>query len=348
MKILTLKITLFISILISFVSLNAQKIDANFDTEIWVDNFNKADTQWKQVTNKDEIYIIQENAYYLQYNNKNSNGIVLYGGDKYFKNYHAEIKFSYSKNHSNNASFGVVFASQRNQSGAFIIELKPKGEYRVSKYNGNKIEPISVDENGYSWTKIKDYREQLKEHYISIYANYKYFDLYVDGIFLATVDNVFFKEGKLGFMLSGGAQVSIKYIKVFGEKADSNKRVKNDEVELLNELIKILKNNIDELSHQKDSIQKISKSKVINSSNSKEIVQLKKDNKTLEAENKKLEYQLKKIKIENEKLQQFKKDIQTGTNGNTILDLTDLLQKEREKYENLLKKYEDLKQQTKE
>lgn len=344
----TFLISFFLFIHIS----TAQNVIDNFSAIVWQDEFNGGNADlWRQTTNAEEVFIIQNGEYVLLKKNNIGYGLILPNEKMAFNAHKAEFSLKLDGDNRKSASAGVIVMAQEDGKGAFLIEINGKRQYRISKYNGFAFKPIDT------WAKSRSLEGRGKYNTITVTTSDKKYDLYLNGEFERSFSEVSFKNGKVGLYIGPDSKANVDFVKVYvspNEKEQLRKQVQKekqaDNDPVLTKVIEKLREQAVELEIQRDSLQEIVRQlKEENKKNqgSWSVQKLRRENRELKAEIKRLKKENAKLANENIYLKEFKETIENGESGDIIITLTQALEEERERVSILAAENEKLQKEIK-
>lgn len=325
----------------------AQNVTDNFNALVWQDEFNGGSAElWRQTTNAEEVFIIQNGEYVLLKKNKVGYGLILPNEEMEFSAHKAEFRFKLDEDTRKQASAGAIIMAQEDGKGAFLVEINGKRQYRISKYNGFAFKPID------SWKKDREINGRGEFNKVVVVTANKKYDLYINDKFISSFSEVSYKDGKIGVYISADSKANFDYVKIFVSNAEKERlkkqtqkeeAIKNDPV--LTKVITQLREKAVELEIQRDSLQEIVKQ--LQKENKKNqgswgVQKLRRENRELKAKIKRLEKENNNLITENSDLKEFKETIENGESGDIIITLTKALEEERERVSILASENEKL------
>lgn len=349
-------VRIFVVFLFSFFVLinssTAQNVTDNFGALVWQDEFNGGNAElWRQTTNAEEVFIIQNGKYVLFKKNKIGYGLILPNEKMGFSAHKAEFKFKLDEDTRKQASAGVVLMAQEDGKGAFLVEINGKRQYRISKYNGFAFKPLD------NWKKDKIINSRGKFNTVTVVTENKKYDLYINAEYITSFSEVSYKEGKVGVFIGADSKASFDYVKVYVTNAEKEKIKKQTNKEnaiendpILTSVITKLREQVVELEIQRDSLQEIVRLlKIENNKNqgSWSVQKLRRENSELKAKIKSLERENNKLFRENANLKEFRETIENGESGDIIITLIKALEEERERVSILASENEKLQDEIK-
>jgi len=333
------------------LSAGGQSVTDNFKALVWKEEFDQNSPLWKQSTNADEVYIIQQGQYILYRKAATGYGLIFPTEKMQFASHKAEFKISLDDENDKSSSAGVVVMAQDDGKGAFLIEINGKKQYRISKYNGTVFKPIGDD-----WKKSKAINGRGESDIITLKMDNKMYDLFINNQYITSFSEVSYKGGKVGLYVAPESKVNIDYVRIYVTSEESErlqkemeKKTQAAEDPVLTEVIKKLREKIVSLEEERDSLRVVVKNleKKTGDNAPPSAQKLRTENKELKAEIERLKKENAALTKENNLLRKFKETIQNGEDGDIIINLTNAIETERQRVEALVEENEELNEEIK-
>jgi hypothetical protein len=325
----------------------AQTVNSSFNALVWADEFETTGGNlWRQATNGDEIFLVQNGEYLLFRKSPNSGGLVFPNEKMSFSAHRVEVKLKLDEDNAKQASGGMIVMVQEDSKGAFLVEINGKKEYQVSRYNGTTFKPLA------DWQKSKHINGRGEYDVLSVSMEDKKYDLYINGNFVTSFSEVSYKNGKIGLYAGPESKLSADYVHVY--VTDSEKERMRRELEKQKEekedptltgIIRKLREQMVLLEIERDSLRVIVedlKKRNGDGGGNATTQKLRAENKELKAEIEKLKKENAALVKENTTLKKFKETIQNNENGDIIINLTEAIETERQRIEILADENEKL------
>lgn len=314
----------------------AQNVSGMFVDTVVYDGFSSNQKNFPQKYNTSELSTLENGLYRLKRMSATGLSIVYLNTPENYASYEVSAKISLIKSKPA-SSAGIILHGQRTRSGGILVEFNAKKQYRVTKQSGSNLRLLSGSPKENGWMKSKHLN---KSGYNTILVKTKenYFDIYINNNYAYTVFDMEFKEGNVGLFASAQSEIIIDdfiykkeessiekalFIKPGDKESDDNSNTE------FQEIILIFKTKIDRQQIEIDKLEKqlnkcnsmltydttlISKVKSLESSNTK-----------LEIKTDSLSRQLYRSKKRLSYLESMKEDIEKGSNGDLVLNLTSIL-----------------------
>lgn len=330
-----------------------QTVFGNFNALVWADDFDgqKADL-WRQTTNADELFIIQNGEYNLVKKSTTNYGLIFPNEKVAFSSHKAEFRIKIDDESSKDASAGVVVMAQEDGKGAFLIEINGKRQYRISKYNGTTFRPIND-----GWQKNKAIEGRGEYNTIAISMEDRKYDLLINGKLITSFSEVSYKSGKIGLFVAANSSAKVDYVRVYVTNEEKDRILKDIQREkdakddpVLTAVITKLREQMVQLEIERDSLRVVVeelKKENNKSQGTPSMQKLRAENRDLKDEIARLKKENAQLGKENAQLKDFKETIENGESGDIIITLTKALETERERVAILAAENEKLNEEIK-
>lgn len=360
-----MRFILLILIIVYQINCFAQKFSEKYDSIVYEEQFIDANSSWEQRSSVNE-FAVTADGYYV-FKNKNADNFIVSMLKPYvdFTDCSVSVSLKTDASKSIENSLGLMLNATADGTGAIICEINSKGQYRVRKFSNGQWQILSfAGDNGWNKSKLikpKSFNE------ITVINNSGIFDLYINSVFVFSFIEKKYLSGNIGFFAGKNSTGKVDFIKVLKKslslekdisqnsetkKDFDNNKDKNVEKERKgeeNEVILLLKSKIDKqqkkITELNTSLEKCRKQKSSDTTMEIKNIELTQLNETLMIEKGKLEIELKKAKDKLAELEILKKAIEDDKNGDIILTLNDIINREKKKNSELNQKNEDLKKE---
>jgi len=342
---------LFLLVLSKFTT--GQHVFTKFDKVVMYDDFSHVSNRWEQKNSTSESFIISDNQYTIKRLKESYFAITLPKTEDQFANFElvTSIKLE-SLDDNKSASAGVVIKAQKSGDGALIVEINNNREYRILILENGKMQAIFDDKN-HGWQKSKSLRSSDFNE-LKVITSGNEFDVYFNKKYERTFIETTFEAGRIGFYAGAKSALISDYIIIRADEVAeaTSGSMSSSEDHTYTELALVFKTKIDkqrkEIDILSEELGKCKSSLSIDTSAARENKTLKKDNRELNQKVVELEAAVERSKDRLSYLESMKEDIEKNTNGDLILNLTELLSREKSKNEDLKKENEKLKKDLKE
>ena len=354
MKFLALTMLIFLS---QFTNGQTRpRVYTTFENVAVFDDFNYISNRWEQKSTSTESFIISEKIYSIQRIHDSYFSISLARDVPDLGDFELITSIEIPKTKTNKgASGGVVMKAQKTGNGALILEINAKRQYRFKLIKNGAIKTLFGDKNN-GWIKSKNLRSKgVNEIRIATEGNE--YDIFFNNKFERSLIETSFRKGRLGFYAGPRSTMIARLfiVKINGDleevqnpkKEDIEEPVEKDDT--YTELVKVFKTKIDkqqaEIEQLTEDLNICKANLSIDTASASKVKVLNKQNKELNAEVDRLENELNTARKRLTYLESMKEDIESQPNGDLILNLTELLSREKEKNKKLSKENEQLRKE---
>ena len=331
-----MRFLIFVFTIGTFIFTKGQNVFTNFKDTLCLENFNdNSSKKFPQKFNSLELSIIENGNYrinriettgrsiaYLQQNN-NINSFELKTSVKFLKS-------------SNLSSGGIIFHSQSNPNRALFFEINNERKFRVTKLFNQQSKLLSGEPKSLGWIKNTSI-EKSGTNTLTIRTNMGYSDFFINGNYIHSIYDVQLQEGRIGLFAGAESEIlindfllksNIKKENVVGISTDNQKNKDEPNVEF-QEVILIFKAKIDKQQTTILSLQRevdkyrgmlnydttlVSRASFLESENKALTFKLDSTTQALDKNQSRLAY-----------LESIKEDVEKGSNGDLVLNLTSIL-----------------------
>jgi hypothetical protein len=338
---------LFLLVLSKFTT--GQNVFTKFEKVVMYDDFSYVSNRWEQKNSSSESFIISNNVYTVKRVKDTYFAITLPNETDEYANFElvTSIKME-STVDGKLSSGGLVLKAQKSGDGAIILEINNQKAYRLLIMVNGKIQPLFGNKD-LGWHKSRNLNEStFNEIKIVTFGNE--FDIYFNKKFERTFIETTFDVGRIGYYVGAKSGISCDYLILRANESESPDDASvssSNGDETYTELALVFKTKIDK---QRMEIDKLSEELNICRSSLSMDTSAIGENKVLNKENRELNRKVVQLEAEVEQsrerlsyLESMKEDIENDTNGDVILNLTELLSKQKSKNEDLKKENEKLK-----
>lgn len=315
---------------------SGQKIITNYSDTLLFDNFNGIQNNFPQKYNAFELLIIEKNSYLIKRISSQSSSVALDKTLEAIDEFEIISNLALVKSKNKEASGGLVVHAQTTMNGAITVEINSKKQFKITKLFDNQSRYLSGQPANNGWVKFK-YLNKKGNNTIKIKAKAGYYDVYFNNYFAFTVFDNQYDKGKVGFYIGAESEMIVSDILVLGvKKVDLLGNTAGDQNasggfsdDNFQEVVKLFKDKIDEQQRTIATLQSevdkcrsmlnydtslVSRSKELEIMNKMLISKLDSATTELRRNSKRLAY-----------LESFKNDIEAGSNGDLVLNLTSIL-----------------------
>ncbi len=335
---------------------NSPRVFATFENVAVFDDFSYITSRWEQKNSSNERFIISDQKYSIQRIKDSYFSITLAKDVVGLKDFELITSIEVEKSKSNKkASGGIVLKAQKTGTGAFILEINAKKQYRFRILKNGVMTSLFADKND-GWMKSSNLRTKgLNEIRVATSGNE--YDVYFNNQFERSIIETSFKEGRVGFFVNAKSSMVARLfiVKINGELKDAS-GAKEEEVEAeeatddtYTELVKVFRTKIDkqraEINQLSEDLNICKANLSIDTASAGKVKILTKENIELKSEKDRLEMEMQEAQKRLTYLESLKEDIESQVDGDIIIHLTELLSKEKAKSKKLIAEKKELQQE---
>lgn len=314
----------------------AQNVFTKFNDTLVYDDFTSNKFNFPQKYTALEISIIDEGNYRLKRLNDEGASFSYLKLDKPLYSYEVQTNISITKGGN---SAGILLNGQSTANGGILLEINPKKRFKITKISGDRIRLLSGSPSSNGWVKSKKLNKK-GNNLVTVKVQEGYYDIYFNGEFEFTAYDTEFKSGKIGLYANASTEVLVQDF-LLKKRASSQSIISNSVVEntpdnkndnqdpSFQEVILIFKTKIDQqqleigtLQNELDRCKSMLNYDTALVSNA---ATLKYNNKILSEKLDSTSKVLTKNKKRLEYLESMREDVEKGSNGDLVLNLTSIL-----------------------
>jgi len=330
-----MRIVSFVVIICLSILANGQKIATKFADTLLYDHFDGTKSNFPQKYNASELLIIEKNHYRIKRISNLSSSIALDKSIESVDEFEIIANVSLTKSKNKDASGGLVLHAQTVMNGAITVEINGKKEFKINKLFDNQSRYLSGNPASQGWIKFKHLNKKGLNK-IGVKVKNGYYDLYLNDRFAFSVFDNQYTQGKIGFYIGSESEMEVEDVLVLGtnkeiittggEKSSTGGGFQDDNFQ---EVVKLFKTKIDEQQKTIETLQVevdrcrsmlnydtslVSRSKELEIMNRMLIGKLDSASNELRRSSKRLAY-----------LESLREDIEAGSNGDLVLNLTSIM-----------------------
>ena len=194
-----------------FYPAQTQQVTKEFMKLVWEDNFQKLENTWAQQSTTDNFFIGSSEGFEVWRKSKNNGYFIFPQKVQEFRVFEAAVHFVFDGKGSPENAAGLVLQAQPDGSGAVIVEVNRKKQFRVRRASSNRIMPVNEPNKG--WRKPNK-KIKGNEMIVTVKTNDKVYDLFINGIYVYTFTEIEFSKGWIGLYVGPDTRVIYKKISV--------------------------------------------------------------------------------------------------------------------------------------
>lgn len=357
-----MRLILVLTVIVCQLNAFAQKITGKFDEIVSEDEFLSITGKWEQRSSATDFYITENGNYIVKNRNKDFFSTSLHNPELNLTKYEADMMLKPEGSKKQENSIGLMINARSDGSGAIVCEMNGKSQYRVRKFLNGQWEILSyAGDNG--WNKDKAIKNKSYNE-LMVRCENGVFDFYINSVFIFSFTDKKFTSGNVGVFASAGGAGKIDFIKIKKEEiittspddkpdnpdskpnSTSTQPTGND-----NEVVLLLKSKIDKqqkkISELNRDLEKCRLQKSGDTTLEIKNIELTQQNEKLLIEKGKLEIELRTAKEALAEYEVLKKTLESDSNGDVILTLNEIINREKRKNQELQLKVNSLQTENK-
>ena len=331
-----MRFLIFVFTIGTFILTQGQNVFTNFKDTLCLENFNdNSSKKFPQKFNSLELSIIENGNYRINRIETTGRSIAYLQQNNNINSFELKTSVKFSKS-SNLSSGGIIFHSQSNPNRALFFEINNERKFRVTKLFNQQSKLLNGEPKSLGWIKNTSI-EKSGTNTLTIRTNMGYSDFFINGNYIHSIYDVQLQEGRIGLFAGAESEIlindfllksNIKKENVVGISTDNQENKDEPNVEF-QEVILIFKAKIDKQQTTILSLQRevdkyrgmlnydttlVSRASFLESENKALTFKLDSTTQALNKNQSRLAY-----------LESIKEDVEKGSNGDLVLNLTSIL-----------------------
>lgn len=223
------------------------------------EDFNSKNAIFPLSTTIDNYFIVDNGDFFLNRNNATSEYALFTKGNIEFSNFRLKTSIKLGPSSSSSTQGGVVLKAQRDGSGAVVVDINSKGQYRLRQLINGKNKFLSGSKKKNGWVKSTHLKGVDELNFIDIVTENGDYELYINHEFVTTVTLPEYKSGSIGLIVGPEAKLRVDYFYVYSTGTAESITYSSGNNERIKELERVLtEKNIsyDKLNSDKNAIEK--------------------------------------------------------------------------------------------
>lgn len=188
-----------------------QQVTKEFNRMLVDDDFTRLAGKWDQQSNADNSFVGLDRGFQVWRRNSKSGFFILPQEVREFSVFEAMAHFTFDPKGSKNQSAGMILQAQDDGSGAIILEINKRKQYRILRTVNNRLIPVSG--TGEGWIKAKK-AITSGENMLKVRTYDKIYDLWVNGVFVTTFTEIEYSKGQIGLYIGAASKVVFNRLQV--------------------------------------------------------------------------------------------------------------------------------------
>lgn len=334
------KITVVLCLFSVFYRGQTQQVTKEFNRVLLDDEFARIDGKWNQQSNTDNFFIGSTEGFETWRKNTRSGFFIFPEKQQEFSVFEVQLTFNFASGGSNNQSAGLVMQAQPDGSGALIIELNRKKQFRIRRAVANML--INVTGEGEGWLKGKQFITS-GQNTLTIRTYDKIYDIFINDKYVRSFTEIEYAKGWIGLYIGPGSKAVFKRITVKTDEdhvnPDLNSNTPVDEQKALAQAIVKLKETINKKDKRIAELEAQIRTQPVggrrDSTLQRQLEEANQRSSSLESELDALKDENERLKASVARLEAFRKSISESENGDVIINLTNTNLRQKEQIEQL-------------
>ena len=311
-----------------------QNVFTAFENKLIDEDFSESSPHFSQKYTTSEINVVTNGAYKIKRISEDGNSVAFLKQENPISTYELKLSLEIEKSKNKQASGGLILHAQSETDGGIFIELKAKKMFRAYKLSGNQMRLLSGSPANDGW--ISSSYLTNKQNTIKVRVAKNYFDIYFNNSYTYTIYDTQFNNGNIGIFASSNTAILVDDFKLsvpvseLGlplEQSSNTKSVNTDPA--FEDVILIFKTKIDkqqaEIKDLKRDINKCKSMLTYDTTLLTKSTRLESENRVLNKTLDSTSFALRKANKRLKYLESMKQDIEQGSNGDLVLNLTSIL-----------------------
>ncbi len=357
-----MRLILLLTVLFSQLNLIAQAVIGKFDVIVSEDDFSILTGKWEQRFSLTDFYITENGKYIVKNKSEQSFATSLHTPELNLSKYEVSASLKTDATKKTELSIGIMINARADGSGAIVCELNSKNQYRIRTFLNGQWDIVShTGNNGWTSTKAlvsKSFNELM------IRCDNGVFDLWINSNFIVSFTDKNLRSGNVGVFISALGSGSIDHFKIMQEgmpflppplTPENFDTLKDNSLPKTvlseNEVVLLLKGKIDKqqkkINALTNDLERCKRQKSGDTTIELKHAELEKYNESVLIEKGKIEIALRNATDKLAEYELLKKSLENDNNGDLILSLNELLNREKLKNSDLQQKINVLKSENK-
>ncbi|NNJ54605.1 MAG: hypothetical protein HKP14_00655 [Bacteroidia bacterium] len=203
MRIISFAIIISLSLLTK-----GQNVFTKFQDTVLHDNFVSNQYNFPQKYNALELFIVENDQYRLKRINDNSYSISYAKLENDISSFEIRANILLVRTKNKKASGGLVLHGQSAGNGAIVFEINSKKRFKISKLFDNQLRYLSGTPKEQGWVKSSAINKKGRNE-IRVVTEGGYYDLYINNKHVYTAYDNQFVEGKVGFYVNASSELLV-------------------------------------------------------------------------------------------------------------------------------------------
>ena len=197
----------------------AHSISKVFRTVQWEENFKSINGVWSQTSTAQNAFLQTEEGYNIWRKNETNGFVLLPQRDETYDFFETSVSFEFDKKQGKKQHAGVVMQAQEGGTGAIIVELNRRKQYRIRRVTNNRYVNITEGKDG--WIKNKSINSK-SDFVLKVVTKDRLYDVYVNDKFITTFTEVEYTQGSIGLYVGESSRAIFKQLIIKSDEESDN------------------------------------------------------------------------------------------------------------------------------
>jgi hypothetical protein len=197
----------------------AQSISKVFRTVQWEENFKSINGVWSQTSTAQNAFLQTEEGYNIWRKNEINGFVLLPQRDDTYDFFETSVSFEFDKKQGKKQHAGIVMQAQEGGTGAVIVELNRRKQYRIRRVTNNRYVNITEGKDG--WIKNKSINSK-SDFILKVVTKDRLYDVYVNDKFITTFTEVEYTQGHIGLYVGESSRAIFKQLIIKSDEESDN------------------------------------------------------------------------------------------------------------------------------
>ncbi|MDG2455707.1 MAG: hypothetical protein P8N47_07860 [Bacteroidia bacterium] len=310
-----------------------QNVYTKFSDTLVFDDFSSNNYNFPEKYNSLELTIIEEGNYLIKRLKDEGQSVAYLKTDKPLATYQISTRLRIVKD-SKNGTGGLILHGQTSTNGGVFIEIDAKRNFRAYKVNGTEKRLLSGTPKANGWLKSKNLTK--KDNTVMVRLEDGYFDIYFNDNYSYSIYDTQYRQGNVGIFANASTEVlvnqfclskSTNTLPTITSNPENPENTTSDPA--FEEVILLFKTKIDlqqkEIATLEKDVNKCRSMLNYDTSLVTKTKELAVNNKFLSNQLDSTSKALTKANIRLTYLESLKEDVEAGSNGDLVLNLSSIL-----------------------
>jgi hypothetical protein len=171
------------------------------------DDFQQLESKWSQQSTQDNFFIGSSEGFEVWRKNNRSGFFIFPEKVQEYRIFDASITFEFDGKGKPENSAGLVLQAQPDGSGAVVVEINRKKQFRIRRAAGNRMVQINEPNGGWKKSPKKIKGDAIT---LSVKTSDKVYDVYINGVYIHSFTEIEYSKGRLGLYIGPESKVVYK------------------------------------------------------------------------------------------------------------------------------------------